>query len=307
MSRPTPRKPASSRGQTPRPRRIAGQAGAVRPVADAPDDAVEEAAVEEAAVEEAAADPVDAPASEAVAPAEQPAADAPEGPGDAGPGVLARPRTTRILIAVLALVTLALVAEFVLLAVDRFGDDEDPVRVSDGDGNGSLVVPKGRPVVASVLQWRDGVEAAAKAAQELVSVDYGKYDEEVEAAVALTTSRYEEDYLKTIGDVKEQGIAQQLKVQASVVAQGVVRANRTRLEALVFLNQVVERVRDGKKETVVTPYRVLVTMVHTDHGWLVDRLDTDDPSAAAKQDASPSGTPSSGAPSEDAPTQDKTN
>ncbi len=134
------------------------------------------------------------------------------------------------------------------------------------------------------LQWRDGVEAAAKAAQELVSVDYSKYDEEVARAVELTTDRYEQDYLKTIGDVKEQGIAQELKVQASVVAQGVVRANRTRLEALVFLNQVVERKRDGEKETVVTPYRVLVTMVNTDHGWLVDRLDTDDATVPAEQD-----------------------
>lgn len=287
MSRPTPRKPASSRGQTPRPRRIAGQAGAARPATDDTNDTAE-----------AVDAPVDAPVDADVV-------DAP-----AGPGLLARPRTTRILIAVLALVTIALVAEFVLLAVDRLGDD-DKASARDTDSAGSLTVPKGRPVVASALQWRDGVEAAAKAAQELVSVDYSKYDDEVEKAVALTTSRYEKDYLKTIGDVKEQGIAQQLKVQASVVAQGVVRANRTRLEALVFLNQVVERVRDGKKETVVTPYRVLVTMVHTDHGWLVDRLDTDDPSAATKQDAPPSGTPS-GAPStdattEDTPTQDKTN
>ena len=293
MSRPTPRKPASSRGQTPRPRRIAGQAGAARPAADDANDVN---------------DAVDAPAapsgSSGSSGSKAPTKAAATTPDPAGPGVLARPRTTRILIAVLALVTIALVAEFALLAVDRLGDDEASVR--DNAGAGSLVVPKGRPVVASALQWRDGVEAAAKAAQELVSVDYSKYDDEVKKAVALTTSRYEKDYLKTIGDVKEQGIAQQLKVQASVVAQGVVRANRTRLEALVFLNQVVERVRDGKKETVVTPYRVLVTIVHTDHGWLVDRLDTDAPSAAARQDA-PTGAPSSDAPSQDAPTQDKTN
>ena len=63
-------------------------------------------------------------------------------------------------------------------------------------------------------------------------------------------------------------------VQANVVAQGVVRANRTRLQALIFLNQVVTRERDGKPETVLTPFKVLVTMVHTDQGWLVDGLDT---------------------------------
>ncbi|GAA3519913.1 hypothetical protein [Nocardioides daeguensis] len=289
MTRPTPRKPASSRGQTPRPRRIAGQAGVPRPAADdtTPDDGTPDDAPTD--VPAAGGDTVLAPQLDVAA--------------DDEPGLLGRPRTTRILIALLALVTIALVAEFVLLAVDRFGDEDDEqARVSDGTS--SLVVPKGRPVVVSALQWRDGVEAAAKAAQELVSVDYSKYDDEVKNAVALTTDRYEKDYLKTIGDVKEQGIAQQLKVQASVVAQGVVRANRTRLEALVFLNQVVERVRDGKKETVVTPYRVLVTMVHTDHGWLVDRLDTDDPSAAARQGTSPSGAPSADAPTEDAPTED---
>ncbi|WP_436700931.1 hypothetical protein, partial [Nocardioides sp. BYT-33-1] len=215
--------------------------------------------------------------------ASDPSADPPADPPAARePGLLARPRTTRVLIAVLALVTLALVAEFALLLVDRLGDDDEPSeRVSDTTG---LSVPDGRPVVVPALQWRDGVEAAAKAAQELVSVDYSKYDEEVARAVELTTDRYEQDYLKTIGDVKEQGIAQELKVQASVVAQGVVRANRTRLEALVFLNQVVERKRDGEKETVVTPYRVLVTMVNTDHGWLVDRLDTDDATVPAEQD-----------------------
>ncbi|TNM43322.1 hypothetical protein FHP29_06455 [Nocardioides albidus] len=289
MTRPTPRKPASSRGQTPRPRRLAGQSSAARSTTD-----------------------------------ETPSHETPTGPDDdtvlaslpeerevdraGGPGLLARPRTTRILIAVLALVTLALVAEFGLLAADRFGDEDDgPVRASDD--NGSLSVPRGRPVVASALQWRDGVEAAAKAAQELVSVDYSKYDDEVAAAVELTTARYEKEYLEVIGDVKEQGIALQLKVQASVVAQGVVRANRTRLEALVFLNQVVERVREGKKETVVTPYRALLTMVHTDHGWLVDRLDTDNPATGASTD-SPSDSPSdlaSDTPTDDGPTQDKAN
>lgn len=286
MSRPTPRKPASSRGQTPRPRRIAGQAGSARPPADELRD--EDLGQEPEDQPDGRPDdqPVDQPQDQ---PQDQPDdhSDGRPDPGDDAPaedrpGLLARPRTTRVLIAVLALVTIALVAEFALLAVDRFGDDEEPAPAAQGSS--SLTVPRGRPVVAPVLQWRDGVEAAAKAAQELVSVDYAKYDEEVARAVELTTERYEKDYLETIGDVKEQGIAQKLVVKASVVAQGVVRANRTRLEALVFLNQVVERERDGEKETVVTPYRVLVTMVHTDHGWLVDRLDTDDPSASVQKD-----------------------
>jgi Mce-associated membrane protein len=123
----------------------------------------------------------------------------------------------------------------------------------------------------------EGVEAAAKAAQEIVAVDHKKYDTEVEAAAELMTADFEKKYRKTAADIQAQVVAQKTVVQVSVVAQGVVRANRTELEALIFLNQVVSRVREGKPETVVTPFKVLVKMVHTDQGWLVDGLETDAP------------------------------
>ena len=56
-----------------------------------------------------------------------------------------------------------------------------------------------------------------------------------------------------------------------VVAQGVVHATRTEVQALLFLNQYVSK--DGG-DTTYTPYRALVTVVHTDRGWLVSDLDT---------------------------------
>ncbi|WP_377323092.1 hypothetical protein ACFJIY_00295 [Pimelobacter simplex] len=266
MSRPTPRRPASSRGQTPRPRKIAGQAAGVpRPA----DDAAAESA-----------EPTESAESAEPAPAEKPA---PTPRTGGRPGVLARPKTTRVLIATLVLVTLALVAEFAVLALDKLGDDDKDATAADGTT--SLSVPKGRPVVAATLQTRDGVEAAAKAAQEIVAVDFKKYDDEVANAAKLMTARFEKQYRETAVEIKEQVVGQQTVVQASVVAQGVVRASRTRLEALIFLNQVVERTREGKKETVVTPFKVLVTMVHTDHGWLVDKLDTDASDGAAQPGA----------------------
>jgi Mce-associated membrane protein len=200
-----------------------------------------------------------------------------------------------VLIAVLALVTIALVAEFAILLADQLGGDDKDQAAADSS---TLTVPKGRPIVAATLQVRDGVEQAAKAAQEIVSVDYKKYDDEVDKAADLMTSRFAKQYRTTAGDIKDQVVGQQTTVQASVVAQGAVRANRTRLEALIFLNQVVERTRDGKKQTVVTPFKVLVTMVHTDHGWLVDRLDTDAPGEkpAAAPSSGPSGAVSPGTP-----------
>ena len=59
-----------------------------------------------------------------------------------------------------------------------------------------------------------------------------------------------------------------------VVAQSVVRANDAELEALLFLNQYVFRGEGENAKSTYTPYRALVTMVHTDEGWLVDGVDT---------------------------------
>ena len=245
MSRPTPRRPASSRGVTPRPRRIAGQSSAPR--ADAPAEVADPATT---------ADPTPH--------------DGDRPTGRAG-RMLASPRTTRVLIAVLAALAVLLVAQGVWWL-----SSDEPERAVARDG-GSVTVPSGLPVVADELAVLDGVEAAAKAAQEIVAVDHKKYDEEVDAAAKLMTADFEEQYRTTAEDIEAEFVAQKSVVQVNVVAQGVVRANRTELEALVFLNQVVERVRDGEPETVVTPFKVLVTMVHTDQGWLVDGLETDTP------------------------------
>ncbi|MFC5731312.1 MULTISPECIES: hypothetical protein [Nocardioides] len=257
MSSPKPRRPASSRGATPRPRKIAGQSAPAR------SDSVEQAHEVEETHEVEGPELVHATLVE-----EATATQRESWPEEGPPGLLASPTVTRVLITVLAALAVVLVVQG-----SWWVASDDPERTAVDDAG--VEVPSGRPVVADELAVLEGVDAAAKAAQELFSVDYAKYDEELDRAVDLMTDSYEKEYRTTIGDVKEDAVAQQLVVQSNVVAQSVVRANRTRLEALVFLNQVSQRTRDGKPETVVTPYRMLVTMVHTDQGWLVDDLDTD--------------------------------
>ncbi|HWI42549.1 MAG TPA: hypothetical protein VNS81_02945 [Nocardioides sp.] len=253
MSRPSPRRPASSRGVTPRPRKIAGQSPVPPP---------------------SQGTPPKLDLRKPKPPREPDPAREPHHP----PAWLASARVTKVLIAVLAALALVLVVLGGIAGWQAFHGDSDSTVATDAGGAGSaVVVPSGRPVVASTLAVQDGVDAAAKAAEELFSVDYSKYDDELTRAVALMTPRYEADYRKTIAKVKDQAVALQLVVQSNVVAQGVVRANRTRLQALIFLNQVTHRVRDKKPETVVTPFKALVTMVHTDKGWLVDGLETDEP------------------------------
>lgn len=198
-------------------------------------------------------------------------------PGTAGdasgrrPRLLARPKTTRVLICALAILALLLAGQALWWA--RHADDP----TTTVDETSEVRVPPGRPVVADEVAVQGGVEAAAKAVRELFSVDYSRYDDEVSTAVELMTVRYEEDYRATIGAVRTESVAQRVVVTTTVVTQGVMRANQTRLDALIFANQVVKRTRDGKVETTLTPLKVLVTMVHTDRGWLVDGLDTGAP------------------------------
>jgi Mce-associated membrane protein len=264
MSRPSPRRPASSRGATPRPRKIAGRSVTTR-FGDA------ESAPE---VEEVAQRSDGGRGGRPGDRHETQSRDRTDS-GHHVPGLLGSEKTTKVLIGVLAALALVLAGLTAWLVLD-----DEPTRTVAHDNatdSTGIDVPQGRPVIANTLAVQDGVEAAAKAAQQLVAVDHKKYDEEVDAAAELMTTRFEKQFRTTKADIKEEVVAQQTVVKATVVAQGVVRANRTELEALVFLNQVVNRVRDGKPETVATPYKLLVKMVHTDQGWLVDGLQTDDP------------------------------
>ncbi|QSR26273.1 hypothetical protein CFH99_11600 [Nocardioides aromaticivorans] len=267
MSGSTPRRPASSRGGVQRPRKIAGQRDTARP-----DEAVEPAASTKGPT--AKAPTAKAPTAKAPRTAGVSLAKAAGTPPPAPrPGVLARQKTTRVLIATLILVALALGSETVLFVLDKIGDD-DPPAAREASGVAGVEVPEGRPVVAADIDVKEGVDAAAKAAKDIVAVDFQKYDAEVDEAADLMTTTFESSYRKTAEAIKQDFIANKTVVVASVVAQGVVRANRTRLQALVFLDQNVQRTREGKAEVVSTPFKVLVTMVHTDQGWLVDGLDT---------------------------------
>lgn len=269
MSGSTPRRPASSRGGVQRPRKIAGQRDTARP-----DDGTEPA--DPTATSATTAKAVrTAPVSLAKA-----AGTPPTEPGPSRPSVLARHKTTRVLIATLVLVALALGSETVLFVLAKVDDDPAPSAAREPSGVEGVEVPDGRPVVAADLDVKEGVDAAAKAAKDIVAVDFQKYDAEVDQAADLMTTRFETSYRETAAAIKKDFLANKTVVIASVVAQGVVKANRTRLQALVFLDQNVQRTRDGKAEVVSTPFKVLVTMVHTDQGWLVDGLDTNASSAS---------------------------
>jgi Mce-associated membrane protein len=263
---PKPRRPASSRGGTPRPRRLAGQS--TTPQTDEVDEADEAGEAGEAG--EARTEPVPAVATETPAPAAPAPPDEPEEPGPSRPAGLGRPGATRLLTIAVAVVAVILVLEAAWFVVHMVRDDP----VADTPAAGTIAVPSDRPVLASSVAVQEAVDEAATAAQKIVGRGYKTYDKDVDAAVALMTPDYAEEFKATTDDVRAEFIRRKTEVQARVVGQGVVRANDTEVQALVFLNEYVTRGSGKGAKTVYTQYRALLTMVHTDKGWLVDGLDT---------------------------------
>lgn len=253
MSRSNPRRP--SRTTTPKPRKIAGRGSA----ADAAQDSA----------------PGSAPAAGTV-PAQPPRPSGPQGPPKGPPRPVAKPPAddgagggdatrgtgrTSTLLAVLGLLVLLLVLQAGWFVWNSVRDEE-------------VAGPSDRPVTLNQVAVQGGVEAAATAAQTMFARNWQTYDDGVDAALELMTDTFAEDYASTSDDVRREFIRKKTDVQVRVVAQGVVRANDSELQALIFLNQYTIRGDGPDAETTYSPYRALLTMVHTDRGWLVDGVDT---------------------------------
>ncbi|WP_183093356.1 hypothetical protein [Nocardioides stalactiti] len=268
MSRQIPRRP--SRTSTPRPRKIAGRdetavdatVPADAPAADAPAGAPGKPA--------APAPPAARKPSLAKPAATSPAATEPA--ADSDQGSTGRTSTLLAVVGVLVVLLALQCGWFAWNAVRDEAVSAAPAASRDEDG--PIAVPSGRPVVLNQVSVQGGVEAAAAAAQVMFARNWKTYDQGVEDAVALMTEDFGEEFRTTTDDVEAEFVRKKTEVQVRVVAQSVVRANETELEALIFLNQYVFRGEGENGTSTYTPYRALMTMVHTDAGWLVDGVDT---------------------------------
>ncbi len=252
MTRINPRRPASSRAPVSRPRRVAGQGSTptetVEPVEATP-------VVEDRNPEEDASSP--SPESPGVETGAERPPQPPEAPDErAGlASLFDSRRATTVLLSVVAV--LALVAGG-LFAWDALRDDD-------------VAKPSKQPIVIGSDDATAGVDAAAKAAETILTRSYQDYDKQLDDATALMTDAFAKEFRKTATEVQEEFVAAKTEQQARVVAQGVAHATRTEVQALVFLNLYVSK---DAGDTTYTPYRVLVTVLHTDDGWLVSALDT---------------------------------
>ena len=261
--RPPRRRPSSVQPGA-RPRRVAG-----RTSASAPPTAPEEGAPEEGAPEESAPEEVRPPeAAEEVRLAESSAPPEPATrvePVADRPGLLASRRTTVVLAVVIVALALASLGGGAYLwlreepttsavggAADTAPNDEDLLTISPADA-------------------RSLAQQAGQATYDLVARSWQEYDAQVEAATALLTPEFAEEFRATTDDAKPDFVRNRTEVQVSVVSQGVVSADDTQAQVLVFLNSL--STKDGE-DAVYTPFRALVTMERTDDGWLVADLET---------------------------------
>ena len=136
---------------------------------------------------------------------------------------------------------------------------------------GEPVVSASRPVVTGEIAHRAAVESARQGVTEILSYGYQDFDEQIDEATSLMTDSFADEFRQTAGDVKKEFVAERTEQDIRVVAASVVQASSQQVRALLFLDQYVVK---GTEGTSVTPYRALVTMVHTEGGWLVSDIET---------------------------------
>jgi Mce-associated membrane protein len=127
-----------------------------------------------------------------------------------------------------------------------------------------------RPVVLSRAAERSATDTAAKAAVAFTQRSHEAYDEQVDEAAAMMTADFEKEFRQTTDDAKGPFIDAETQVTAEVAAQGVMTASEQQVEALIFLNQFT--IRKGE-DSVFTPFRLKVTLIDTEQGWLVSDVD----------------------------------
>ena len=126
-------------------------------------------------------------------------------------------------------------------------------------------------MVVGDLVARSVVDAAAQDLTQITSTSYRNYDEQVAQATTVMTPEFAATYRATAAALAPTFQERKREIAAQVVSSAVVRATDQQVQALVYLDSLVSE-RGG--EPVRLPYRTLVTMTKTGHGWLVSNVET---------------------------------
>jgi Mce-associated membrane protein len=262
MTRPTPRR-VTSRGVTPRPRKLAGQTSS--DTATSTDAETTETTDTAGTVEEDAPERVEERG--AAAPPEPPGEDV---DGHGPPPVLSSPGVTRMLLIILTVLAVLLVLQGAWFARHKWLVDAPPEKST---ATGAIAVPPEHPVVEGELAWKEAADVAARATKAMLTRSWRTYDKDVDAATALMTDDWATKFRGTTDDVKSEFVKDKGEMSVEIQSQAVVRANDAEAQVLVFFDESTTTSAGANPHTVKSGYRALVTVVHTDQGWFVDNVD----------------------------------
>jgi Mce-associated membrane protein len=138
-------------------------------------------------------------------------------------------------------------------------------------GTSAPVPSATRPIVVGDIDARSVVDTAATDAATIFSTSSRRYDAHVAEATSLMTDDMADRYRSTAARVRDRVVAGGTTTTTRVAASGVVTATSDQVLALLFLDQ---RTTARGAPPSYTARRALVTMVHTDEGWLVANVQT---------------------------------
>jgi Mce-associated membrane protein len=132
-------------------------------------------------------------------------------------------------------------------------------------------VSASRPVVIGDIDAHAAVETAAQDAAQIFTTSWRTYDAHLARVSALMTEDFAAQYDSSAAPVRAQMVTSRTRTSTKVAASAVVRATPDQVLALLFLDQ---RTTTGGGPPSYDSRRALLTMVHTDQGWLVDNVQT---------------------------------
>jgi Mce-associated membrane protein len=119
---------------------------------------------------------------------------------------------------------------------------------------------------------RSAQSAAENAAVAILSYDAETLEQDQETAQSFMTSDYRKDYDELFEVIKQNAPSTGTKVEAEVIASGVVRSGEDRVAILLFVNRPTTNKQQS--EPVIYKDQVTVTMERVGDEWLVDDMET---------------------------------
>lgn len=192
-------------------------------------------------------------------------------------GVSARSRGAALIVALAALVIMIPVV-FGYLVVSATNEVLEDTAAAEREATQPEEERAEEALAPSDTDRQAALEAATAGLVEVLSVDPRTYDAEVEAAAALMTDAYANEYRSTAESMRPAYERSGAVIVAKAVDSGLTGIDATHASALVFVSQFGDDA--GTVDAAPTMYSAVVRVAKTGDAWLVEAIETESPTNA---------------------------